>query len=101
MAGHYPMPKDAKVHQILIQEGKHEEVYNITCEQDDRIQLWFHHKTKPRKSDEGIWYMALNEEKMKIYQEFMDNQQTDKKGLKGDAYKLLDRSKSMTSQDHE
>jgi hypothetical protein len=80
-AGYYSVPEDAKIHKFLFEGTQFEPVYNITCNRDDRLQFWFVHNSKRKRSEEGMWFIADNNDKMKVYMEYADSHQTDDRGL--------------------
>lgn len=73
LAGYYPVPKDAKIHKFLYKGTTFESEYNITCNRDDRLQFWWTHNTKKKRSEEGMWFIADNNDKMKVYMEYSDS----------------------------
>ena len=99
MAGHYPVPDEAKIHKHYFEGSKFHNEYNITCHLDDRLQFWWNHKTKKRRHEEGTWFIANNTDKMKLYMEYQDTKQTDERGLRGDAYESLNKRALMDSID--
>lgn len=98
-AGYYPVPRDAKIHKFLYEGTNFETSYNITCHRDDRLQFWWVHNTKKRRSEEGMWFIADNNDKMKVYMEYSDSHQADERGLRGNTYEEMNKRALMDHHD--
>ena len=97
LAGHYPVPKDAKIHQYYFEDAEFEKHHNITCNRDDRIQFWFGTQTGKSRSNDKLWFIVHNEDRMKIYMEYTDQKETSQRGIESAEAQHIHKSKRTSN----
>mmetsp|Transcript_12757 Transcript_12757/g.14558 ORF Transcript_12757/g.14558 Transcript_12757/m.14558 type:complete len:161 (-) Transcript_12757:294-776(-) len=95
--GHYSMPLNATVHKFYFEDADFDDILELECNRDDRIQLWFNTKTKKNEAEDFQWFIANNTHKDIVYMEYQDSKETNYRGMQGEEYETINKRALMDS----
>lgn len=98
--GHYPVPEDATIHRFYFEDIDFDELLELECNRDDRIQLWFNSKAGKSIAEDLHWYITNNTHKDIVYMEYQDHRDTFHKGMKGEEYETMNKRALMDAIEH-
>ena len=95
--GHYSVPLESTIHRFYFEDIDFDEVLELECNRDDRIQLWFNAKTSKSIAEDLNWYITNNTHKDIVYMEYQDSKDTLHKGMKGEEFETINKRALMDS----